>query len=299
MSNRDGAGHGSGSRASARGLMALVLGLSSAYMVAEAVGGLATGSLALLADAGHMLSDVLALALTLFAMRAAVRPATATRTFGHFRAEVLAALANAVTLVVVAGVVVAEAWRRLGEPSAVDGAPMLAIAAGGLVVNLAGLWLLSRSRAVCLNLRGAWLHVLGDALGSVGAISSGALVWALGWNWAGPWASAVICLLILRSALGLLREALEVLMESAPSRFEVGAVRRALLAIDGVAAVHDLHVWSISTETASLSCHLVRRGEALEGAILSEARSRLVAEFGIEHSTIQVEEEPCPADFHE
>lgn len=299
MPHRDAARHGSGARAAAQGRVALVLGLSSAYMVAEAVGGLATRSLALLADAGHMLSDVLALALTLFAMRAAGRPATATRTFGHFRAEVLAALANAATLVVVAVVVIAEAWRRLRGPPEVDGAPMLAIAAGGLAVNLVGMWLLSRSRAVNLNLRGAWLHVLGDALGSVGAIASGALVWAFGWNWADPVASAIIGLLILRSALGLLREALEVLMEGAPSRLEVGAVRRALLAIDGVAAVHDLHVWSISTETASLSCHLVRKAEATEGAILSEARSRLVAEFGIEHSTIQVEEVACAAAFHE
>lgn len=299
MKHEDRAGTGSGGRASARGRVALVLTLSSVYMIAEAVGGLATGSLALLADAGHMFSDVLALALTLFTMWAAARPATAARTFGHFRAEVLAALANAATLVVVAGVVCTEAWQRLREPPSVDGAPMLAIAAGGLVVNLAGLWLLSRSRSVNLNLRGAWLHVLGDALGSIGAIASGALVWAFGWNWADPVASAVIGMLILRSALGLLREALEVLMEGAPSRLEVGAVRRALLAIDGVAAVHDLHVWSISPESASLSCHLVRRAGASDGTILREARSRLVAEFGIEHSTIQVEEAPCPAASHE
>lgn len=299
MTHGDGAGHAAGERASARGRVALVLALSTAYMVAEAVGGLATGSLALLADAGHMLSDVLALALTLLAMWAAARPATAARTFGHHRAEVLAALANAATLVAVAGVVVAEAWRRLRDTPAVEGAPMLAIAAGGLAVNLAGLWLLSGSRSVTLNLRGAWLHVLGDALGSVGAIAAGALVWAFGWNWADPVASAVIGLLILRSALGLLREALEVLMEGAPSRLQVGAIRKALLAIDGVASVHDLHVWSISGETASLSCHLVRRVGAVEGVILSEVRSRLVAEFGIEHSTIQVEEAPCPVALHE
>lgn len=286
-------------RSRARRRVALVLPLSAAYMLAEVAGGLVTGSLALLADAGHMLSDVLALGLTLLAMWAAARPASETRTYGHFRAEVLAALVNAATLLAVAGVVLVEAWSRFRAPPEVMGAPMLAVAAGGLVVNLVGLWLLSGSRSANLNVRGAWLHVLGDALGSVSAIASGALVWAFGWNWADPVASAGIGLLILRSSWALAAEALSVLMEGTPRSLDAGAVRRALLGIEGVAGVHDLHVWSISTGMTNLSCHLVRSASAQEAPILREAQLLLAQQFGIEHATIQVEAATCSAAVHQ
>jgi cobalt-zinc-cadmium efflux system protein len=271
----------------------------TAYMIAEVVGGWLTNSLALLADAGHMLSDVAALGLTLFAMWIARRPATAPRTFGHYRAEILAALANGATLVAVAVYVFVEAWQRLQEPPAVLGGQMLAIATGGLVVNLVGLWILRGSRSESLNIRGAWLHVLGDALGSVGAIASGVLVWAFGWNWADPAASVAIGLLILYSSWALIKEAVAVLMESAPGNLDLDAIRATLRGVDGVEEVHELHVWSISSGMVSLSCHLIARtARASDGGILHEARSRLEREFGIHHVTIQVELVACRKDVH-
>ena len=283
----------------ARGRLALVLPLLAAYMVAEVVGGLLTNSLALLADAGHMLSDVAAVALTLFAMWIARRPATAARTFGYYRAEILAALVNGATLVAIAIYVFVEAWQRARNPPAVLGTGMLAIAVGGLAVNVVGLWLLKDSRSESLNVRGAWLHVLGDALGSVAAIASGALIAGFGWNWADPVASVAIAVLILYSAWALVREATAVLMEGAPGNIDVDAVRGALRAIDGVEEVHELHVWSISSGLASLSCHLVRSNNARVDALLHAARERLARDFGIQHVTIQVESERCSTEAHE
>lgn len=282
----------------ARRRVALVLPLIAAYMLAEVVGGLLTNSLALLADAGHMLSDVAALGLTLFAMWVARRPATATKTFGYYRAEILAALVNGATLIAIAIYVFVEAWDRFRTPPEVMGAPMLGVALGGLVVNLAGLWILSGSRSGSLNVRGAWLHVLGDALGSVGAIAAGTLVWAFGWNWADPVASVGIGLIVLRSSWALLREAVAVLMESVPDHIDLDAVRDALRRIEGVDEVHELHVWSISSGMNSLSCHLVRRGADRDGAVLREARMVLANDFGIRHVTIQMEEAPCPPGMH-
>ena len=268
-------------------------------MVAEVVAGWLTNSLALLADAGHMLSDVAALGLTLFAMWVARRPATATRTFGYYRAEILAALANGATLVAVAVYVFVEAWQRLREPPAVLGGQMLAVATGGLVVNVVGLWVLRGSRSESLNVRGAWLHVLGDALGSLGAIASGALIWAFGWNWADPVASVVIGLLILYSSWELIKDSVSVLMESVPGNVDLDAIRAALRGIEGVEEVHELHVWSISSGMVSLSCHLlVRAPFARDGVALAEARSRLAASFGIHHVTIQVEPAACEGDVH-
>ena len=283
----------------ARRRLTLVLPLLFAYMVAEVVGGILTNSLALLADAGHMLSDVAAVALTLFAMWIARRPATVTRTFGYYRAEILAAVVNGATLVAIAIYVFVEAWQRVRNPPAVLGAGMLAIAVGGLAVNVAGLWLLKDSRSDSLNVRGAWLHVLGDALGSVAAIASGVLIAAFGWNWADPVASVAIGVLILHSSWALLREATAVLMEGAPGNIDVDAVRSALRAVNGVQEVHELHVWSISSGLASLSCHLIRSGDARVDALLLTARERLGRDFGIQHVTIQVEDERCSSEAHD
>lgn len=282
----------------ARKRLALVLPLIAAYMVAELVGGLLTNSLALLADAGHMLSDVAALALALFAMSIARRPASATRTFGYYRAEILAALVNGATLVAIAVYVFVEAWDRFRAPPAVQGGRMLAVAAGGLLVNLAGLWLLRGRQGDSLNVRGAWLHVLGDALGSIGAITSGALVWAFGWNWADPVASVAIGVLIVTSSWSLLKESVAVLMEGVPGNVDVDAVRDTLRAIEGVDEVHELHVWSISTGMVSLSCHLVSRGGGRDGAILRSARAVLAGSFGISHATIQLETTRCESQVH-
>ncbi len=273
----------------------VVLALSGLYMVAEVVGGLASGSLALLADAGHMFSDVAALGLSLFAVWLSQQPASAARTYGHHRVEILAALVNGVTLVVVAVMIVFEAVDRLRSPTAVLGVPMLAIAAGGLGVNLLSLAVLHGRRGEGLNLRAAWLHVLSDALGSLGAVGAGSVILAFGWTWADPVASLLIAGLVLRASLDLLREAVDVLLEAAPAHIEVEEVHDTLMATRGVSAVHDLHVWTITSGLVSLSCH-VRMEPGVEGAaLLREIQQRLRERFGIEHVTIQLE----PFDFEE
>jgi cobalt-zinc-cadmium efflux system protein len=272
-----------------------VLGLVVLYMAAEVVGGLVTNSLALLADAGHMLSDAGALGLSLFALWIAQRPATPKHTYGYYRTEILAALLNGATLVAISVYVFVEAFRRIGRPPEVEGGLMMVIAAGGLAVNLAGLWLLNEGRDASLNVHGAWLHVLTDALGSVGTIAAGGLIWAFGWEWADPAASIAIGLLVLWSSWSLLREAVAVLMEGAPGDIDVDEVRAALQNLRGVRSAHDLHVWTITSGLVALSAHVVAEGSRLPGPLLTEARALLHDRFGIEHVTIQVE----PADFRE
>jgi len=264
-------------------------------MVVEVVGGLLTNSLALLADAGHMLSDAGALALTLFAIWAAERPPTPRRTYGYYRAEILAALVNGATLVAIALFIFIEAWERFREPPEVQGALMMGIATGGLVVNLLGLGILSAGRTESLNMRGAWLHVLTDALGSVGAILGGFLILVFGWSWADPAVSVLIGLLVVFSSWNLLRETVSVLMESAPAGIDVDAVRNAIMDLPGVTAVHDLHVWSITSGLVAMSAHVrvangvgERSGSA---ALLAMVRERVREEFGIDHVTIQLEHE--------
>ena len=212
----------------ARGPSAWTLALVIAYTVAEVIGGIWSGSLALLADAGHMVSDAAALALTLFAIRFARKAPTAERTFGFHRAEILAALVNGVTLIAIALFIFMEAYERLQQPPEVEGGLMLGVAAGGLAVNLAGLWLLRGSHAHDLNVRGAWLHVFTDALGSVQAIAAGALILMYGWYWVDPLASILIALLVVYSAWSLISQSVHVLMEGAPPHIPVADVRTAL-----------------------------------------------------------------------
>jgi cobalt-zinc-cadmium efflux system protein len=287
-------GHHHGPRDNQRRL-ALALALAATYMVAEVVGGLWSGSLALLADAGHMLSDVAALTMSLFALRLAQRPGTAQQTYGHHRTEILAALAHGVLLAGVSLTIVVEAVERLGTPVEVHGGAMLAIAAGGLLVNLVGLAVLDSGRRDNLNVRGAWLHVLSDALGSAGAILAGALVVAFGWTWADPAASIGIAALVLRSSWSLLREAVAVLMEWAPSHVDVSEIQGSLAGLDGVLAVHDLHVWTITSGMVALSGHVVAQKDRDRNALLQETTDLLHRRFGISHSTIQIEAE----DFDE
>jgi cobalt-zinc-cadmium efflux system protein len=283
-----GHGHAAASGRNRRGL-ALTLGLAAAYMVAELVGGWLTGSLALLADAGHMLSDVAALGLSLFAMWMARRPPTPKRTFGYHRMEILAALANGATLVAISIFVLAEAVQRFRNPPPVDAPVMMAIATGGLLVNLSGLWILREGRDESLNVRGAWLHVLTDALGSVQAIAAGALIWAFGWQWADPAASVLIALLVVYSSWSLLREATAVLMESAPSHIDVDEVRDAMMGLPGVIEVHDLHVWTITSGMETLSAHVVVEEGCYDCDVLTEIRTTLHERFGIHHMTVQME----------
>jgi cobalt-zinc-cadmium efflux system protein len=265
----------------------------------EVVGGLLAGSLALLADAGHMLSDAGALALTLFAMKVARRPATPERTFGYYRAEILAALANGATLVAIAIFIFVEAFERLKNPPQVEGALMLAVACGGLLVNAAGLWILRAGNQDNLNVWGAWLHVWTDALGSVQAIVAGALIWAFGWNWVDPLASVLIGVLVIYSSWSLIRQAVAVLMEGAPGNIDVDEVRSALLALPHVSNVHDLHVWTITSGFVALSAHLTCVDPDKQDAVLRSAQDLLATRFGIRHTTIQVDRDPsCEGAAH-
>jgi cobalt-zinc-cadmium efflux system protein len=275
------------------GRLGVALGLAASYMVVEVVGGLVANSLALLADAGHMLSDAGALGLALLASLIARRPPSPRRTWGYHRAEILAALANGAALLAIAAFIVVEALRRLGDPPQVRPGVMIPVAALGLVVNLVMLRVLSPSRHASLNVKGAWLHVLTDALGSVQAMVAGVLIAAYGWRWADPAASAAIAALVVYSGWGVLQEAVAVLMESAPGGVDVDEVRAAMLAVPGVRGVHDLHVWSISTSFVALSAH-VEAAEGAHGAVLEGVRGVLASRFGIRHTTIQVESTAPP-----
>jgi cobalt-zinc-cadmium efflux system protein len=275
--------------------LAITLCLAASYMVAEFVGGLLTNSLALLADAGHMLSDVGALTLSLFALWIARRPSSPRFTYGYYRTEILAALVNGAALLAIAASILLEALERFSAPPDVRAVPMLAVATGGLAINLAGLWILGPGREENLNLRGAWLHVLADALGSVGAMAAGALIWAFGWRVADPIASMVIALLVIHSAFALLREAVAVLLEGAPGHIDVDEVRDAIGGLPCVAEVHDLHVWTIASGVVSLSCHAVKAQDTRSHTVLGEIQGLLRERFGIGHATIQVE----PDDFEE
>jgi cobalt-zinc-cadmium efflux system protein len=279
--------------------IAITLALVVLYMGLEVVGGVVSGSLALLADAGHMLSDAGALALTLFAMKMARRPPTAKRTYGYYRAEILAALANGATLVAIAIYIFLEAYERFQDPPQVEGPLMLAVACGGLLVNGVGLWLLRGGREGNLNVRGAWLHVLTDALGSVQAVVAGALIWAFAWYWVDPLASVLIGLLVIYSSWSLIAQSVGVLMEGAPGNVKVDDVRAALLDLPHVSSVHDLHVWTITSGFVALSAHVTCIEPAKLDEVLQSAQRMLAERFGIRHSTIQIDRDPsCDSVAH-
>jgi cobalt-zinc-cadmium efflux system protein len=289
-----GHGHGGATGTQNRRRLAIVLVLAATYMVAEVIGGLLTNSLALLADAGHMLSDVASLALSLLAIWIARRPATPQHTFGYYRTEILAALVNGATLVAISIYIFYEAFHRFGEPPEVQGALMMAIAIGGLLINLTGLWILSAGKEESLNMRGAWLHVLADALGSVGAIAAGALIWLFGWNWADPVASVLIGVLVLVASWNLLKETVLVLMEGAPGNVDPDEVRNAIRSVPGVLGVHHLHVWTITSGMVALSAHVVVEASRFGQQALEEVNRPLHERFGIAHTTIQLETEGLP-----
>jgi len=269
----------------------MVLVLAAVYMVAEGVGGYLTNSLALLADAGHMLSDVAALAISLAGLQASRRAPTASHTYGFHRAEVLGALVNAVALVVVATGIFIEAFRRFGAPPQVAAPAALAIATGGLAVNVAALFILGSHKTEGIGVRGAWLHVLGDALGSIGAMVSAGVIWIADWRWADPAASVLIALLVVYSGLSLLWEVIGVLMEGTPAHIDVGEVRASMLEVDSVRGVHDLHVWTITSGMESLSGHVLIDPDDDHQRILCAVRKVLAERFGITHVTLQLETE--------
>lgn len=271
--------------------LAWTLAISAAYMLAEAIGGWLANSLALLADAGHMLSDVAALGLSLFALWLARRPASAQRTYGYYRTEILAALVNGGALLAVSGFIFVEAYQRFLHPPEVQGGMMMTIAVGGLLVNLAGLAILGGAREESLNVHSAWLHVLADAIGSLGAILAGLLIWAFGWYWADPVTSVFVALLIIYSSWNLLSESVSVLMENAPRGINVDDVYRLLLEAPHVREVHDLHVWTITSGIVSLSAHVVVDDHRRDVECLAALRHLLHERFGIDHVTLQLEPE--------
>jgi len=257
-------------------------------MVAEAVGGWLAGSLALLADAGHMLADAAALGLALFAVRVAQRPATAERSFGLLRFEILAALVNGALLLAIAVGIGIEAWRRIQAPPAVDGGLLLAVAGVGLVANVVALAILHRGHQHSLNQRGAYLHVLGDLLGSVGALAAGAIVLGTGWTLADPLISVFISALVLVSAWRLVRESTDVLLEATPAHIALTDVHDRIVSVPGVDSVHDLHVWTVTSGVVAMSGHLVVRNPTDNQPVLEEVQDRLRA-LGIHHVTVQME----------
>lgn len=276
------------SPAGARAL-AVALGLIVAFAVVEVVAGLAAGSLALLADAGHMVGDAGSLGLALLATWAATRPATAQRSFGFRRAEILAALANGVALVAIAIWIFVEAFDRLGDPLEPLGSWMLAVGAAGLGVNLAAAAVIHRSGSESLNVRAAFRHVLADLLGSVGVIVAAVLVLATGWAYADPLVSVAIGLLVLGSSWTVLRDSLGILLESTPRGLDARAVGEAMAAVEGVREVHDLHIWTITSGFPALSAHVLVAPAADCHAIRMQLDELLRARFGLDHTTLQVE----------
>ena len=260
-------------------------------MVAEIVGGLVTNSLALLSDAAHMFSDVAALAISLAALWLAAKPATIRRTFGFYRAEVLAALLNGLTLILVSFYIFWEAFGRLINPPEVQTGWMLVVAGIGLTANLISAWFLMRGgdHHHNLNVRGALLHVIGDALGSVGAIAAGLIMMYTGWYYADPIISVIIGLLVLISSWRLIKETVSVLLETAPAKIDMEKLKKAMLSVPGVSGVHDLHVWMISSGFSSMSAHVVAGDGADCQVVLRKLETVLREKFDLTHTTIQME----------
>lgn len=279
-------------RSAKRRPLAIALGITAVFLIVEVVGGIVTHSLALLADAGHMATDVGALVLSLFAVWLAGRPATARRSFGYMRAEILAAAVNAAVLLVLSLYIFYEAWQRFSDPPVVRSRLMLGVAVAGLGANLASAWVLSRGGGHThdLNTRGAFLHVVGDLLGSVAAVLAALIIMATGWNEADPLLSVVIGALIVVSAWRLLRESVDILLEATPAGIDPNDVRAVLRTVPGVADVHDLHIWTVTSGVIAASAHLEISHVRNSDAILIDATRRLTDRFGIVHTTLQLEE---------
>jgi cobalt-zinc-cadmium efflux system protein len=278
-------------RSANRRALTVALALTSGFMVAEVVGGLLTGSLALLADAGHMLSDAFSLALALFAVWLAGRPATPQRSFGYQRAEILAALANGLSLVAISVWIFVEAYRRLDDPPEVLAGWLLVIALVGLVVNVAAALVLRRGQGESLNVSAAMRHVLADLAGSVGVLVAALVILITGWRYADPLVSVLIGLLVLASAWPVLRDSIRILLEASPRGIDPDEVGRSMASLPGVKEVHDLHVWTITSGFPALSAHvLVGRGDDCH-ARRRDLEALLHDRFGIEHTTLQVDHE--------
>ncbi|TES57689.1 cation transporter [Halalkalibacterium halodurans] len=266
--------------------------LITTYMIVEVIGGLLTNSLALLSDAGHMLSDAAALGLSYLAMTFGEKEASFSKTFGYKRFEILAAFINGLTLLLISLYIFWEAYRRILTPPEVMSTGMLTVAVIGLLVNIVAAFILMRGdKDKNLNVRSAFLHVLGDLLGSVGAITAALFIMFFGWNLADPIASVLVAILIIISGYRVTKESIHVLMEGAPAHIDVDNVKKSLLSLKGIKDVHDLHVWSITSDFLSISCHMVVEQGIDHSEMLSIANKTLHDEYHLEHTTIQIEDD--------
>lgn len=271
--------------------LGFVLGLTALFMFVELVGGLVSNSLALIADAAHMLTDVGAIGLSLFVLWFSRRPAQPQKTYGYLRLEILAALVNGVALVVISIAIFWQAYQRLLSPQAVEGGLMLGVATAGLLVNIAAAWILHGSAEHNLNLRGAYLHVIGDLVGSIGAILAAVIILLTGFTIADPIISMVVGVLILAGSWKLVRESVDILLEAVPAHIDLVAVRAAIDEIQGVDDVHDLHVWTVTSGYLAMSGHAVVQNSEQNQRVLFEIHRCMRENFGIDHVTVQLE---CP-----
>lgn len=281
-----------GDRSAKRRPLTIALAITIAFLIIEVIGGIVTNSLALLADAGHMATDAAALLLALFASWLATRPATPRRSFGYMRAEILAAAVNAALLLILSFYIFYEAWQRFSDPPEIRSGLMLVVAVAGLVANLVSAWVLSRGggHKHDLNTRGAFLHVVGDLLGSVATIVAALIIMVTGWEKADPILSVLIGGLIVFSAWRLLKEAVDILLEATPAGIDPGEVRAALRTVPGVAEVHDLHIWTVTSGVIAASAHLEVTNVRTWNHTLSAASELLASRFDIAHATLQPEE---------
>jgi cobalt-zinc-cadmium efflux system protein len=278
----------------------LAIGITVVIMIVEVVGGLLSNSLALLSDAGHMLTDVLALALSLLAVEFTTRPPSVTRTYGFYRMEILAALANGASLLFISALILYEAYRRFRATEPVDTQTMLIIAGIGLVANGAAALAMMKRSGESLNIRGAYLHILGDALSSVGVILGGLVIMLTGWYIVDPIISVIICFVIFRGAFALVKDSVNILLEAAPKGLDLGEIQMALREIPGVRDLHDLHLWTISSGIHAISAHVLVDNVPLSrgGEILQDIGGVLKERYRIEHTTIQLECENCEEGLH-
>ena len=272
-------------------LLGLQLGMviTLAVMVAELVVGSYAHSLALLADAGHMASDAAALGLTLIAFRIARQPASRTKTYGYYRTEILAAFLNGLALWLLVGIVCYQAVERLLHPPAVKAVPMLITAVAGLIANVFCGWLLLRTKGANLNLHGAFLHVVADTLGSVSVVGAGVIMWATGWTSADPVASLIVCVIIIIGSWHLVAQSVNVLLEGSPAHLDVPTVMRAMRQVPGVKAVHDVHIWTITSGMEAMSAHVVMEDLQAGQQLLARLNDLLQSQFHIRHTTLQLE----------
>ena len=278
-------------RGASRRHLTAALVLIVGYMIAEIIGGIISGSLALIADAGHMLADAASIGLALAALHFSARPASARRTFGYRRLEILAALVNAVTLWLIAAWVVYEAYHRFTVMPDVRGDIMLSVGSVGLVVNLVAAWILHRSAGHSVNVEGAYQHVMADLLGSIGVVVSGILVWGFNWRIADPILSVIIGILILVSSWRLLGKVIHVLLQGVPQHVDIGRLCRKMEEVAGVGSIHDLHVWSLASDYDVLTAHVVVDPDVEEmGFIRNRLREIASRDFGIRHVTLQLED---------